>query len=250
MAMAARLLLSVLVVLQLASCMLQGADAVTFTFINSCKFTVWVGLQPNGGLPLLADGGFQVLQGAQHAVTAPVGWGGRFWGRTGCVFDARGKGTCETGDCGGVLKCNGAGGTPPASLAEITLNGANNDDFYDVSLVDGYNLPIAMTPLGGTGNCGAPGCVSNLNHNCPSALQLMAAGAVVGCKSACVTFGAPQYCCTGAYGAPTTCPPTQYSLPFKAACPTAYSYAYDDATSTFTCQAPSYAITFCPAGSS
>jgi hypothetical protein len=81
-------------------------------------------------------------------------------------------------------------------------------------------------------------------------VQLVVAGAVVACKSACDEFGAPQYCCTGAYGAPTTCTPTQYSLAFKAACPTAYSYAYDDATSTFTCKAPSgYAITFCPAGS-
>ncbi|BAF26073.1 Os10g0147200, partial [Oryza sativa Japonica Group] len=36
---------------------------------------------------------------------------------------------------------------------------------------------------------------------------------------------------------------------FKAACPRAYSYAYDDSTSTFTCAAGAtdYAITFCPA---
>jgi hypothetical protein len=61
----------------------SGAEAVTFTFLNSCQFTVWVGLQPNGGQPLLASGGFKVLQGAQQAVTAPAGWGGRFWGRTG-----------------------------------------------------------------------------------------------------------------------------------------------------------------------
>lgn len=226
----------------------SGVEAATFTIVNSCKFTVWVGLQPNGGLPLLAEGGFQLLAGAQHAVTAPVAWGGRFWGRTGCKFDATGKGVCQTGDCGGVLKCNGAGGNPPASLAEITLNGANGDDFYDISLVDGYNLPIGMQSVGGSGACGSPACTSNLNNNCPAALQLLAAGVVIGCRSACAAFGAPQYCCTGAYGAPTTCPPTQYSLPFKAACPTAYSYAYDDATSTFTCKAQNYAITFCPAG--
>lgn len=65
----------------------------------------------------------------------------------GCNFDSGGKGTCLTGDCGGVLHCNGAGGDPPASLAEITLDGANGDDFYDISLVDGYNLPLSMTPL-------------------------------------------------------------------------------------------------------
>jgi hypothetical protein len=41
---------------------------------------------------------------------------------------------------------------------------------------------------------------------------------------------------------------------FKTACPTAYSYPYDDLTSTFVCsgsasQMPEYTITFCPAGS-
>ncbi|MFS8016602.1 putative Thaumatin family [Helianthus anomalus] len=30
------------------------------------------------------------------------------------------------------------------------------------------------------------------------------------------------------------------------ACPRSYSYAYDDATSTFTCTAADYIITFCP----
>jgi hypothetical protein len=42
---------------------------------------------------------------------------------------------------------------------------------------------------------------------------------------------------------------------FKNACPTAYSFPYDDITSTFTCggtsatNMPGYTITFCPAGS-
>lgn len=192
-----------------------GAEGATFTFVNSCGFTVWVGLQPNGGIPMLVGGGFELAAGSKNAVTAPVAWGGRFWGRTGichfceeieiwvrrvglirlwivaiaillvgcatlivlcwisgCNFDSSGKGTCETGDCGGLLKCGGAGGDPPASLAEITLDGANGDDFYDISLVDGYNLPLAMTPSGGSGKCGAPGCAYNLNDNCPQALQV------------------------------------------------------------------------------
>ncbi|CAL9112037.1 unnamed protein product [Musa textilis] len=37
---------------------------------------------------------------------------------------------------------------------------------------------------------------------------------------------------------------------FKSACPRSYSYAYDDATSTFTCAgAQGYSITFCPESS-
>ncbi|KAG5011417.1 hypothetical protein JHK86_023678 [Glycine max] len=60
--------------------------------------------------------------------------------RHGCIFDSSGSGTCITGDCGGKLKCDGVGGAPPASLAEFTLD-SQEGDFYDVSLVDGYNLP-------------------------------------------------------------------------------------------------------------
>ncbi|KAL0360532.1 UNVERIFIED_CONTAM: Thaumatin-like protein 1 [Sesamum radiatum] len=33
---------------------------------------------------------------------------------------------------------------------------------------------------------------------------------------------------------------------FKNACPRSYSYAFDDATSTFTCSGADYTITFCP----
>ena len=62
---------------------ISGAAGATFTFVNSCAFTVWVGLQPNGGIPLLAGGGFELDAGSQNAVIAPAAWGGRFWGRTG-----------------------------------------------------------------------------------------------------------------------------------------------------------------------
>lgn len=96
----------------------------------------------------------------------------RFKLASGCEFDSAGKGTCDTGDCGGALKCGGSGGNPPATLAEITLHGADGNDFYDISLVDGYNLPLAMTPAGGTGKCGAPECSSNLNDMCPEVLQV------------------------------------------------------------------------------
>ncbi len=71
---------------------------------------------------------------------------------------------------------------------------------------------------------------------------------MVACKSACAAYNEPQYCCTGEFGSPITCKPTLYSTTFKRACPTAYSYAYDDATSTFTCTGANYILTFCPKG--
>lgn len=79
---------------------------------------------------------------------------------------------------------------------------------------------------------------------------MVVGGRVVGCQSACSKFQTDAYCCRGAFASgPAACPPTSYSQTFKSACPAAYSYAYDDATSTFTClnsKAPEgYEVTFC-----
>lgn len=153
------------------------------------------------------------------------------------------------------MQCGGAAAVPPATLAEFTLNGAGGLDFYDVSLVDGYNLPMMVEPHGGAGagNCTVTGCVADLNGGCPAELKVKAAGEEtregVACKSACEAFGDPRYCCSGAYATPQTCKPSAYSQFFKSACPRAYSYAYDDGTSTFTCASADYFITFCPAPS-
>ncbi|KAK4362825.1 hypothetical protein RND71_018066 [Anisodus tanguticus] len=120
----------------------------------------------------------------------------------------------------GRLECDGVGATPPAFLFEITLGKGDTKDFYDVSIVD--CCPKELQVVGGEGQ-----------------------GNVVACKSACEAFGLDQYCCAGEFANPTTCRPSFYSSIFKRACPRAYSYAYDDGTSTFTCKANDYAIIFC-----
>ncbi|KAJ3674047.1 hypothetical protein LUZ60_006039 [Juncus effusus] len=130
--------------------------------------------------------------------------------------------------------------------------GSDDKDFYDVSLVDGYNVGIGITAVGRIpkgSSCGYAGCVSDVNARCPESLRVteINKGMTVACKSACDAFQSEQYCCTGAHALPSTCGPTKFSKIFKNACPTAYSYAYDDPTSTFTCQAGTkYLITFCP----
>jgi hypothetical protein len=223
-----------------------------FVFINKCAQTVWVG---TFGTPVPEGGGFRLDAGQSHTLVVPPGkWTGRFWGRTGCRFDA-GPGGCDTGDCGGKLMCAGATGKTPATLAEFTMGDAVNPDFYDLSLVDGYNLPMGIAPLEGTftrspgaaHDCAIPSCTHDLNATCPPELrQTNAAGQVVGCLSACERFKTDEFCCAGAHNQPATCPPFSFSKVFKEACPTAYSYAYDDATSTFTCKGEDYAIWFCP----
>ncbi|OWM78547.1 hypothetical protein CDL15_Pgr016271 [Punica granatum] len=223
-------------------------DAATFTFNNNCPYTVWPAILTGSGAQLSTTG-FQLESGASNAVDVPNPWSGRVWGRTLCSTDASGKFTCQTADCGsGTVECGGAGGAPPASLAELTLAAGGGMDFYDISLVDGFNIPISLTPQGGSGGCSATSCPANVNQVCPPELSMKGAdGSVIGCKSACLTFNQPQYCCTGQFASPQTCPPTSYSKVFKDQCPQAYSYAYDDKTSTFTCPGgANYLVTFCP----
>ncbi|KAJ6848745.1 thaumatin-like protein 1b [Iris pallida] len=97
---------------------------------------------PGGSSSPLSQTGFELGNGATSTpVTAPMGWVGRMWARTGCATDASGRFSCETGDCStGVVSCNGAGGAPPVTLLEFTLQGDGGKDFYDTSLVDGFNL--------------------------------------------------------------------------------------------------------------
>ncbi|CAM8981698.1 unnamed protein product [Rhodiola kirilowii] len=234
------------------TCFGSGVLSATFTFSNKCAYTVWPGLLSGAGTAPLSTTGFALATGDSKSVPVPSAWSGRIWARTLCSIDSTtNQFTCATADCGsGKLECLGAGAIPPATLAEFTLNGAGGNDFYDVSLVDGYNLPMLVVPSGGTGqNCSATGCSVDLNGACPTEMKVLSSDGKEGvaCKSACEAFGDAQYCCSGAYGSPDTCKPSQYSLMFKNACPRAYSYAYDDKTSTFTCgSSPNYVITFCP----
>jgi len=79
-------------------------------------------------------GGYALGPGASRTSSVANHWSGRVWGRTHCSGNH-----CETGDCGRGVHCSGAGGAPPATLAEITFDtgGHQTQDFYDVSLVDG-----------------------------------------------------------------------------------------------------------------
>uniref|UniRef100_A0ACD5XEC9 Uncharacterized protein n=1 Tax=Avena sativa TaxID=4498 RepID=A0ACD5XEC9_AVESA len=266
MAMAAGSNGAVLFLLHLATILslLGGAAeaATSFSFTNACAHPVWVGTLSGATSPPLSSTGFYLASGATTALAAPSSgvWSGNFWARTGCATDgSTGRFSCATADCGsGDVACGGRGPAPPVTLAEITLAapGSGGLDFYDVSLVDGFNVPLRIAPSSGatSGNngCSAAACAGDVNAVCPSDLRVVAGSgsgsAVVACKSACNAYGTARYCCSGDYGTPQACGPTNYSQVFKAACPTAYSYAYDDASSTFTCSgAAAYDVTFCPA---
>ncbi|GLT92577.1 hypothetical protein SLE2022_104080 [Rubroshorea leprosula] len=223
------------------------ADGEQLIVVNNCNESIWPGILGGAGQDTPNNGGFHLGCGEEVVFDVPQRWSGRIWARQGCSFDGNGKGSCTTGDCGGLLHCQGIGGTPPATLVEMTLGTSSSPlHFYDVSLVDGFNLPVSMKPVGGGVGCGVASCDVDVNICCPSALEVRSGGKVVGCKSACLALQSAKYCCTGEFSNPKTCKPTAFANLFKAICPKAYSYAFDDPKSLNKCRASRYVITFCP----
>ncbi|KAK6790134.1 hypothetical protein RDI58_013934 [Solanum bulbocastanum] len=229
------------------SCYLSISNGTQLIIVNKCKESIWPGILGTAGHETPNNGGFHLNIGQQVVIQLPNLWSGRIWGRQGCCFDENGKGTCQTGDCSGLLNCSGVGGIPPATLVEMTLGTSNNQKhYYDVSLVDGFNIPVSMIPIRGSIGCGVAACEADLNQSCPEYLALKCQGKIVGCKSACLATNSPKYCCTGEFASKNTCKPTAFSQFFKTICPRAYSYAFDESTGLKSCKAPRYLITFCP----
>ncbi|KAL8834406.1 MAG: hypothetical protein Q9170_003774 [Blastenia crenularia] len=71
------------------------------------------------------------------------------------------------------------------------------------------------------------------------------------CYSACAKYNKASDCCIGKYNSPTVCQPSLYSTQAKKVCPDAYSFAFDDQTSTFIIPSgPGFEVVFCPPGRS
>jgi len=95
---------------------------VTFHVTNKCPFSIWPAIAPNAGHPMIADGGFLLHCGRTQQVQLPATWNGRFWARTGCKCTPTSQCACETGDCRGLLSCNGSIGLPPATLVQVAYS--------------------------------------------------------------------------------------------------------------------------------
>lgn len=200
-----------------------------FNVTNRCNYTVWAAAVPGGGIRLNSGESWNLNMTNGTS-------GARIWGRTNCTFDNMGLGKCQTGDCNGTLECQ-TYGTPPNTLIELSLNKYNDLDFYDISLVDGFNIPLQLTPSFNA--CSTVECNADINGECPTQLKVPD-----GCNNPCTVFNTTEYCCTSGSA---TCGPTDYSKFFKERCPDAYSYPNDDATSTFTCMGgANYDVVFCP----
>jgi hypothetical protein len=219
-----------------------ASGAREFTFVNRVHQTIWVGAAQNPAHPLHTTG-WVLKPGQSVTITVPNHWNGRFWGRTGCRYVQR-RLHCQTGDCDHRFQCQG-NGTIPATLAEYDLDAWDNLDFYDVSMVDGSNLPMYINVTKGDASkkvsprgCVPAGCTTYVA--CPKVLRIKAGHKVVACESACARFGTDQYCCRGKWAPRSACNPAKwpvdYAKVFKKAEPYAYSYVDDDATSVYVCK--------------
>jgi len=191
--------------------------------------------------------------------TVPDDWqAARVWGRRDCNFSIPGPGSCLDGGCNGGLECDPTTGTgvPPATLAEFTLSSdPNGNDFYDVSVVDGFNLPMSITA---SIECPVASCPVDLIADCPAELAgpFNSTGSAVGCKSACdANLDGDQAdspnCCSGSFDTPATCPASgvEFYCFFKDNCPDSSVYAFDNITALWTCPSlnlADYTVTFCP----
>ncbi|PNT69837.1 hypothetical protein BRADI_2g01228v3, partial [Brachypodium distachyon] len=190
--------------------LVAGNEAITFTIVNPCPYNVWPAAVPVGG-------GRRLDPGQVWSLDVPAGtMSGRIWARTGCSFDGTGNGSCQTGGCGGVLSCT-AFGQPPVTLAELTIGIGQTSDYFDISVIDGFNVPMEFLPVPVKGEQGCskgPRCATNITSQCPS--EMKAPG---GCNNLCTGNRSSRNC--------------TYSGFFKRMCPEAYSLLTDSAM--FTC---------------
>ena len=230
-------------------------DNRSITITNSCPDDLWPALlTTNNTGPY--QSGFYLPPQMSIQLWVSHDWIGRIWARTNCSFDeSTNTGPCFTGSCGNIMNCS-IGGQPPTTLAEFNLLGWQNLSYWDISLVNGFNLPIAINPYpsGPKPICQWAPTPQGIKDHCPKELIFYADAPntytqIAGCMSACDRYRDSKYCCTGKKANPKSCGPSRYSKSFKAVCPDAYSYAYDDKTSTFaTNTGPewNYEVVFCP----
>ncbi|KAI7861763.1 thaumatin [Spinellus fusiger] len=184
--------------------MVSGA---TITVKNNCSYSSQINQQTNNAAP--GTNAFVLAPGKSSNIYVADNWAGRVWPRPECT----GKTDCDP--------------PAPASLAEFNFGSFAGLTFFDVSLVDGFNVPLSVQPNGGT-NCPSASChklpacpngnqFKNINNN----------GKVVSCQNPNRDSGA-----------------TTYAATTKKACPTVYTYSHDD-NATLACKTNSFTVTLC-----
>lgn len=114
------------------------------------------------------------------------------------------------------------------SLAELTLNpNGQKIDYYDVSYVDGFNVPITIRSRLNK-SCKVAGCTKGLNPGCPAGNRIVRNGVTIACSK----FGDKDN------------PNNAAARYFERECKQAYSWSKDDGA-TKGCNGQDYVVTFC-----
>ncbi|KAI9091953.1 hypothetical protein K1719_027888 [Acacia pycnantha] len=218
---------------------ISGVTSTTFTIVNNCNYTIWPAIVSHGGVSYISPTGFCLAKGDSRTISVPTSWSGSLWGRTNCATDSSGTFSCRTGDCGsGKLDCEDKKGSEVlATRVEFSLGQAADLDSYYVNLVNGYNVPMTVSPQG-IKNCHSTGCTEDLNTICPPELRAVFSenGKMAVCQNACKKLNPPLYCSK----------PNHYSEIFNSACPYAHFLHNNGNETPFTCPAaPIYSISFC-----
>jgi hypothetical protein len=119
-------------------------------------------------------------------------------------------------------------GVENMTLAEFGFNTAwYNLDFYDVSNVNAFNMPMDIRPIGA--GCDAARCAVDLLPGCPDGNRIWNQGWTISCTK----WGDRDN------------PNNPAAIEFHNACPGAYSWSKDDGA-TRGCDAQDYIVTLCP----
>ncbi|KAG0531092.1 hypothetical protein BDA96_05G244000 [Sorghum bicolor] len=179
-----------------------GASTTTtnLTLHNLCPYPVWPLVTANSGVPSIptdADGepaGRLDGNGDGLATLAfpPGAWSGRVVARTGCTGDDEED---AYGDDGPLVPFRCAtGDAPPVTVAQVSVGGPGGAAEYSVSLVDGFNVAVVVTPHGlpppppegarRGRRCPTLGCAVDLAAECPPRARAPGGGCGAGASEA------------------------------------------------------------------
>lgn len=158
------------IVAETTAAITNSAYQHTVHFINQCPFPVWYGVandnttnkadptNPAAPVNYLLIPQISGLPPAVKTITFPGDYLGLFFGRTGCQ-NVGGQLFCKTAQCQPSAVPNGGkcilGNEPPPPYTKVEMNffsaaqgDGSFDGVYDVSLIEGFNVPIEMKGLG------------------------------------------------------------------------------------------------------
>jgi hypothetical protein len=167
----ALLITMVLAVLTPLAATAAQQTVTNLTLHNLCLYPVWPLITQNIGLPAIPDANDTAGRldgGGEGLVTLafpPGAWSGRIVVRTGCIDDD--DDVCDTGVA-----------PAPTTVTQVSVHGPNGLAEYSVSLVDGFNVPVVVTPHGFEqgDQCPSLGCAVDLDVDCPSDAKAPAGG--------------------------------------------------------------------------